>query len=735
MGAGEHDFLDALRATFRLEAAEHVQTIASGLLALEQSADPDARPRLVDAIFRAAHSLKGAARAVDLIAVETLCQSLEDTFATWRSQETAPSRDDLDRAHAAVDAIRHALSAPTAAPPPSPVQAGPGWRNESPPPAGDPSPAAPDESVRIAVSKLDAQLVNAEEMLVGKLMTAKHAEDVRDLGYRLETWRREFVSFDARARAMRPAVAAVARTHPHLNTELNALLDFLDWNVDYLNALDARVAAISRGADRDTLAIGKLVDDLLESSKTLLLLPFGTVAAQLPTLVRNLCRDQGKQAELVISGEHIEIDKRILEEIKDPLIHLLRNCIDHGIEPPEQRQRAGKPARATITVAVTQGDGNKVQVLVKDDGAGLDLAQVRHSAIEHRVLPADEANAIDERAAARLIFASHVSTSTMVTRVSGRGLGLAIVREKVERLGGTVSVESERGAGTQFSMVLPSLLATFRGILIEAARQRFVVPLSHVERVIRVAPEQIGTIEGRPTVSLGAKAVAFTRLHDVLGLPAADGDVADSRTLTLMVLGSGDHRIAFAVDAVLDEQEVLVKPLQKPLSRVRNIAGATVLPSGQMAAILNVADLLTSARHAGVTMPALRSTVSDGQPTRRSILVAEDSITSRMLMRTILESAGFKVTTAVDGLEAFALLRAHRFDLLVSDVDMPRLNGFELTARLRADARLASLPVILVTALETVEDRGRGIDVGADAYIGKSTFDQRDLLDTVRRLL
>jgi two-component system chemotaxis sensor kinase CheA len=734
MSAGEHDFLNALRATFRLEAAEHVQAIASGLLALEQAADPDARPRLVDAIFRAAHSLKGAARAVDLIEVETLCQSLEDTFVTWRSQETAPSRDDLDRAHAAVDAIRHALSAaPAEVSPPSP--AGTPWRDESALPAGDLSPAPPDETVRIAVSKLDAQLVSAEEMLVGKLMTAKHAEDVRDLGYRLEAWRKAFVSFDARARAMRPAVAAVARTHPHLNTELNALLDFLDWNVDYLNVLEARVSAISRGADRDTLAMGKLVGDLLESSKTLLLLPFGTVAAQLPTLVRNLCRDQGKQAELVISGEHIEIDKRILEEIKDPLIHLLRNCIDHGIEPPEQRQRAGKPARATITVAVTQADGNNVQVLVKDDGAGLDLVQVRRSALARRVISADNVNAIDDRAAAQLIFEPHVSTSTVVTRVSGRGLGLAIVRESVKRLGGTVSVESGRGAGMQFSMVLPSLLATFRGVLIEAARQSFVVPMSHVEKVIRVAPEEIGTIEGRPTVSLGGRAVAFTRLHDVLGLPAADSDGSDSQTLTLMILGSGDHRIAFAVDAVLDEQEVLVKPLRKPLSRVRNIGGATMLPSGQMAAILNVPDLLTSARHAGVTMPAVRSTVSDVQPTRRSILVAEDSITSRMLMKTILESAGFTVTTAVDGLEAFTLLRAHQFDLLVSDVDMPRLNGFELTARVRADARLASLPVILVTALETVEDRGRGIDVGADAYIGKSTFDQRDLLATVRRLV
>jgi two-component system chemotaxis sensor kinase CheA len=295
-------------------------------------------------------------------------------------------------------------------------------------------------------------------------------------------------------------------------------------------------------------------------------------------------------------------------------------------------------------------------------------------------------------------------------------------------------VDSQRSRGTRFSMVLPSMLATFRGILVEAAQQLFVVPTFHVERVIRIKADEIRSVEGRTTIPLSGRAVALVRLADVLELADAKAPAQPSAGTVAVVLGAADQRVAFVVDAALDEQEVLVKPLRKPLSRVRNIAGATVLGSGEVAPVLNVSDLLKSARKAGGTArpPA------DARPAHaeeRSVLVVEDSITSRMLIKGILESAGYSVRTAVDGLEAFALLRTERFDLVVSDVEMPRLNGFDLTAKVRADPKLAELPVVLVTALETREDRERGIDVGASAYIVKSRFDQSSLLDVVRRLV
>ena len=495
------------------------------------------------------------------------------------------------------------------------------------------------------------------------------------------------------------------------------------------------MAALTRTAEQDRHAIGKLVDDLLEDSKKLLLLPFATLAAPFPKLVRDLCRDQGKEADLVIHGEEVEIDKRILEEMKDPLIHLLRNCVDHGIETPDERRRLGKPSRATITLAVSQVNGSKVELLVSDDGAGIDTDKVKESAVRHGLISAEEAARLDEPEARALIFQSEVSTSPIITRLSGRGLGLAIVREKAEKLGGEVSVESRPGLGTAFRIVMPATRATFRGILVEAAGRLLVVPTVQVERVARARPDDVQTVEGRETISFDGRAVALVQLADALELPPVERKDTPSAGVTVIVLGSGEQRIAFAVDAVLDEQEVLVKPLVKPLSRVRNVAAATVLGSGKVAPILNVADLLKSARKVAGAQARVAAGTAPAPAETRTILVAEDSITSRMLLKGILESAGYNVKIAVDGMEAFTLLRAERFDLVVSDVEMPRLNGFDLTARIRADKKLAELPVVLVTALETREDRERGIDVGANAYLVKSSFDQSNLLEAVRRLI
>jgi two-component system chemotaxis sensor kinase CheA len=740
----DEDFINRLRATFKVEAEEHVQAMATGVLELEKMPGDDAQRRLVETVFRAAHSLKGAARAVDLTDIESQCQSLEDMFAAWKQLESAPTRDALDAVHRTLDAVSIALTAPgplsdpASAPQrssePAPAVSGPAEAVSAFPATAE-RPFSSEDTVRITVAKLDAHLLEAEEMLTAKLTTGRRAEDLAALAIRCDAWRKAWTAVEPEARALRQALDRPPPGPPVPPPALARLLEFLEWNLEQLESLEAGVAALSRTADQDRQVIGKLVDDLLEGSKKLLLLPFGSLVAPFPKLVRDLCRDQGKEADLVVHGEKVEMDKRILEEMKAPLIHLLRNCVDHGIETPEQRRQWGKPARATITLAASHVNGSQVNLLVSDDGAGIDANKVKASAVEHGVLATDAACQLGDAEALRLIFETEVTTSPMITRLSGRGLGLAIVREQTEKLNGTVSVESQSRRGTQFSIVLPSTLATFRGILIEARQQLFVVPTVQVERVAQVNADEIRTVEGRDTVALSGRAIALVALADVLELPRATSNgEADAATLVL-VLGTGEQCIGFAVDAVRDEQEVLVKPLRPPLSRVRNIAGATVLGSGHVAPILNVSDLLKSAKKGG---NAVARAAAGGQPAQakaHSVLVAEDSITSRMLLKSILESAGYTVKTAVDGMEAFTLLRAERFDLVVSDVEMPRLNGFDLTVKIRADKKLAELPVVLVTALDTREDRERGIDVGANAYIVKSHFDQRHLLDIVRRLV
>jgi two-component system chemotaxis sensor kinase CheA len=753
----EQEFLKQLRATFGIEAAEHLQAIAAGLLELERTSAPEAQRKIVETVFRAAHSLKGAARAVDFIEIESQCQSLEDVFAAWKRRESIPSAAALNTLHRTLDAITAALSASVAtsgagAPAPAARPSSDQPEQLARPPAVSvrasaelvvQAPVAPpraipvEETVRISVAKLEARLVEAEEMLTVKLSANQRVDDLRELAQHFTGWKSDCVAVEPQARALRKATdqPAPGRAGAPSGQGPNRLLEFLERNVEHVKSFESKVMVLTRTAERDREAVGRLVDDLLEDSKKLLFLPFATLSASFPKLVHDLCRDQGKEAELKLYGEHIEIDKRILEDLKDPLIHLLRNCVDHGVEPPQERIRRGKPARAAIKLTLEHGDGNKVRLLLSDDGAGIDVGKVKASAVKHGLISADAAERLGESEGQALIFQSAVSTSPIITQLSGRGLGLAIVQEKAEKLGGEVSVESRLGLGTTFRIVVPATRARFRGILVEAAGRLLVVPTVQVERVARARPDEIRTVEGRETLSIGGRAVSLVNLADALELPQVERDELSPGGMPVIVLGKNGQRVAFAVDKILDEQEILVKPLAKPLSRVRNIAAATVLGSGRVAPILNVADLLKSARTLARASPGTAAAAKPAKVETRSILVAEDSITSRMLLKAILESAGYRVKTAVDGMEAFTLLRSEHFDLVVSDVEMPRLNGFDLTVRIRADKKLAQLPLVLVTALESREDRERGIDVGANAYLVKSSFDQSNLIEAVRRLI
>jgi two-component system, chemotaxis family, sensor kinase CheA len=729
----DEEFLQILRATFKVEAAEHLQALGTGLLELEKTSVPAAQLLIIETVFRAAHSLKGAARAINFTEIESLCQSLEELFAAWKRRESLPSPSTLDGAHRILDAMTQALAVTAAAdrgaqePQPSASAADLQRVPRAQERPSFPASIAETETVRIAVSTLDERLLEAEEMLASKAAGDQRVIELGALAGQFAQWRKEWARIQPRTRSLRQAPGpGFAGAEPDLG-----LADFLDWNQDYLRALEEKVAALRRTAEQDRLLVGKLVDDLLTNSKKLLMLPLATLSPLLSKLVRDLTRDQGKEADLTIRGEEITIDKRILEELKDPLVHLLRNCIDHGIESPDERRRAGKPARATITVAVAPVDGNQVEISVSDDGAGIDVEALRVAAARRGVAALDPAAQHGESAVLALVFETGVSTSPMITQLSGRGLGLAIVREKAEKLGGRVGIESRLGAGTTIRMTVPLTLATFRGVLIECAQRLFIVPTVQLERVVRFKAQEVQTVEGRRTLALNGRAVALVDLAEVLQLPSVLRATDRPAATPALILGAGEHCVAFAVDALLDEREVLVKRFAKPLSRVRNIAGATVLGSGELAPILNVADLLKSARSAGGVR---RETVAPAAALAKRILIVEDSITSRMLLKGILESAGYDVKTAVDGIDAFTALRAEHFDGVVSDVEMPRMDGFNLTSRIRADRVLAQLPVVLVTALESREDRERGIDVGANAYLVKSSLDQSNLLEALRRL-
>jgi two-component system chemotaxis sensor kinase CheA len=774
----EEAFLRELRATFAMEAREHLQTLASGLIELETATGPARQQALIETVFRGVHSLKGAARAVEDRAVETLCQSMEDVLSALKHQRLEFQRELADLLHDALDALAALLGEAAggtvsadlvalcgrldgavlrAAPQ---IDAQPAVERESAaeqnpllrslqqlssqqlssqklssqqpssqqlssqqqptqqqsarqPTTPQHAPASPPEeqqapadTVRIAAPRLDSLLRQAEGLLGAKLSAEQRLLDVEAIAANL-------------AMAQKQCGANAAR-QVELDTGLRQLA--------------AQVDALHRSAYDDWQALAARVDQLLEEMKKISMLPAASALKVFPKLVRDLARANEKEIALQLHGGDIEIDRRILEEIRDPLIHLVRNCVDHGIEKPAERQRRGKPAQGSIIVTVAQRDGGRIEIVVADDGGGIDPQRVREAALRLQPESARDLAEVDPQALLELVFQSGLSTSPLITDISGRGLGLAIVREKIERLGGGIELHSQPGGGTQFRIVLPVTLATYRGVQVRCGSRHFVFPTTLVEFATTVRRDAIRSVENRATATVQGRVVAVVELAELLGL-STRLDAGAFASLVVVATGLGtasEKRIAFLVDEVVDEQEVLVKGLGEQLQRVRNIAGVARLRTGVVALILNVVDLMKSATQNGARAG---TGLARGAEPRRSILVAEDSITSRMLLKGMLESVGYQVTVAVDGEDALARLRAEPFDLVVSDVDMPRLNGLQLTAKIRADEALASLPVVLVTTLASAADRERGAEVGASAYLVKSSFEQSNLLEVVRRLL
>ncbi|SCY48746.1 hybrid sensor histidine kinase/response regulator [Nitrosospira sp. Nsp13] len=775
------ELLKKLLATFQVEADAHLQAMSSGLLALKKIPVGQQLADIVERIFRDAHSLKGAARAVNLTQIEAVCQSLENVFSALKDKHlpvSSPLIDLLLQTTDALsglltgansvagaqkprvatlirqldDALREPLSefanpalAPQMAPP------------DQPTPLPPDVPAEPDKSmqmltstpglasttVRVSATKLDAVMRQVEELLLPRLAVNQRTKELSEAAAMLAAWKRQRLHIQPALRLVDREFARNIKdgSGSRRKLELPQLLKYLDAEQLHMKMLEDRLASLQRAAEQDQRVLAGMTDSLRHDVKEMQLLPFSSLLDILPRLCRELAREQGKNVDLVIQGGEIEIDRHILEEMKDPLIHLVRNCIDHGIEQPAARLVKGKPSHGTITLACSQKDGGMAEVLVADDGAGINIPLIKAAAHKLGIVSTEEAKQLGERESMTLVFQSGVTTSPIITDISGRGLGLPIVSEKVERLGGTILVKSSPDEGTAFHLLLPLTLANFRGVLIHAGGQLFVIPSTSVERVVRIANKEIRTVENRETILVDEQPVSLVWLSDVLELPRhviAVEPAGGTSSAPIVVLGSGVARVAFLVEEILGEQEVLVKTLVRPLTRVRNVAGATVLGTGRVVPVLNVADLLKSAtkRPARILTSAHQLSAEKHENSRKlSILVVEDSITSRTLLKNILESAGYRVSTAVDGVDGYTTLKTGKFDLVVSDVEMPRMDGFGLTAKIRTDKQCTGLPVVLVTALESRDHRERGVDAGANAYIVKSSFDQSNLLEIVQRLI
>jgi two-component system chemotaxis sensor kinase CheA len=784
------DILAQVFAAFRAEQAEHRQAAADLLLDLERTPDHPQQRMLIDQLFREAHSLKGGARAAGLLAIEQVAHRIEDIFAAARQGTLTLTPHVCDPVYAALDLIgvlmqtatpgdagdlnTHeallqdlaAIVATQTAPPetapaletptPSAVEA-PTPKAEviantaAPAPTNSTHPSSDERTVRLSTSVLDQLMNEAGELMSSTLRTRQLAREVSELGALPERWRRTWRRINPTISRMRSSSPTLNPVVHHLqdrhglpeNLPLNdtgdhvqrQLIEALEQAHDLISELSAGLNRLSRQANEDHTRLAAVSDRLQLQVRRTRMLPLAGEIGPLRLQLREMARSAAKAVDLQIDDGDAEADRQVLEQLREICTHLLRNAVDHGLEAPEQREAVGKSPVGVIRISA-EVIGDRLSLTVADDGRGLDIAAIRRRASEAGLISVADLDRVDEHELTDLIFLAGFSTRSSVSTLSGRGVGLDVVRTKVERMGGHVSVSSTAGQGTSFRLSVPLSLASSHGLLLRAGSALYVLPLDTIQRIVPVQAGHTHLLEGRPVLQLNGRALPLVLLSELLGDSSAVRTSNGSSHFGL-ILGVGERQIACLVDSVVEELELVVHRLPAPLQRVRFVAGATILADGRVVPILDAVDIVRAASGAN-RAPTLINAPSAPKRTP-TVLVADDSITTRTLEKNILEAAGYHVVLATDGQEAIERLRSMGdnggCDLLLSDIDMPRLNGFDLTSQIRSDPQFRHLPIVLVTSLDSQADRERGVAAGADAYIVKRSFDQQNLLETITRLL
>ncbi|WP_223595288.1 hybrid sensor histidine kinase/response regulator [Pseudomonas sp. A-R-19] len=745
----------SLLELFSLEAEAQTQVLSAGLLALER--DPTLADQL-ESCMRAAHSLKGAARIVGVDAGVNVAHVMEDCLVSAQEGRLLlrpghidallqgtdllmriatpgnnPEAADIE-AYEALMARLLDPAAPLIAPA-APVMAelqleAPASKVEAPVPVVEPTPTAVPRKTKRTTE-------NGERVL---RVTAERLNSLLDLSSKslVETQR------------LKPHLATMQRLKRMQSNSLRALESLNVHLKDHALSLEAqevledarRLLAQSqqllmeKNAELDEFAwhASQRAQVLYDTALACRMRPFADVLTGQVRMVRDLGRDLGKQVRLEIEGEKTQVDRDVLEKLEAPLTHLLRNAVDHGIETPEQRLLAGKPAEGLIRLRASHQAGLLVLEL-SDDGNGVDLEKVRRSIVERSLSPAQTAAQLSEEELLTFLFLPGFSLRDTVTEVSGRGVGLDAVQHMVRQLRGAVVLEQTAGEGSRFHLEVPLTLSVVRSLVVEVGDEAYAFPLAHIERMCDLEPEDIVQVEGRQHFWHEGRHVGLVAASQLLQRPASQNS---GQTLKVVVIRERDAIYGVAVERFVGERTLVVLPLDERLGKVQDISAGALLDDGSVVLIVDVEDMLRSVEkllNTGRLERIARHSNQVVEAARKRILVVDDSLTVRELERKLLLNRGYDVAVAVDGMDGWNALRSEDFDLLITDIDMPRMDGIELVTLLRRDTRLQSLPVMVVSYKDREEDRRRGLDAGADYYLAKASFHDDALLDAVVELI
>ncbi|WP_422403433.1 hybrid sensor histidine kinase/response regulator [Pseudomonas sp. GZD-209] len=750
----------SLLELFSLEAEAQTQVLSAGLMALERN---PAQPDQLEACMRAAHSLKGAARIVGIDAGVSVAHVMEDCLVAAQEGRLLLRPEHIDALLQGTDLLMRIAtpgdpageglvpvfltqmaalldSPPSATQVAPPLSAATPPAMVAPPPAMEPEPEPAAELEADPVVRPRAGKRGGEGSERVLRVTADRLNSLLDLSSKslVETQR------------LKPYLATLQRLKRMHGQGMRALdglkaqLEDSGQGPEVLDALaqtqqllaETQQILLQQAADLDEFGwqASQRAQLLYDTALACRMRPFADVLTGQSRMVRDLGRSLGKPVRLLVEGEKTQVDRDVLEKLEAPLTHLLRNAVDHGIELPERRLLAGKPGEGTVRLRASHQAGLLILELA-DDGAGIDLERLRRSIVERALSPAETVTQMSEAELLTFLFLPGFSLRDTVTEVSGRGVGLDAVQHMVRELRGSIELTQVAGQGCCFHLEVPLTLSVVRSLVVEVGGEAYAFPLAHIERTLDVPAESIVQIEGRQHFWHEDRHIGLVAASQLLNRPATQ-DAGQS--LRVVVIRERDQLYGVAVERLIGERVLVVMPLDPRLGKVQDISSGALLDDGSVVLIIDVEDLLRSVDKL-LSTGRLERIERGGQHgrgiARRRVLVVDDSLTVRELQRKLLGNRGYEVAVAVDGMDGWNALRSDDFDLLITDIDMPRMDGIELVTLVRRDQRLQSLPVMVVSYKDREEDRRRGLDAGADYYLAKASFHDDALLDAVEELI